>query len=65
MVCLDNIWLICNSENLESEGEKKKKNAFKVVQIKFFAMHITNQIYIYIFNIYGWKFTKYLNEHFT
>ncbi len=34
-------------ENLESEGAKKNLNtekiAFKVVQIKFLAMHITNQ----------------------
>ncbi len=34
-------------ENLESEGAKKLKNiekiAFKVVQMKFLAMHITNQ----------------------
>ncbi len=33
-------------ENLESEGEKKsniEKIAFKVVQIKFLAMHIINQ----------------------
>ncbi len=34
-------------ENLESEGAKKNKEiekiAFKVVQIKFLAMHITNQ----------------------
>ncbi len=33
-------------ENLESEGAKKSKyweNHFKVVQIKFLAMHITNQ----------------------
>ncbi len=32
-------------ENLESEGAKKKKKekiAFKIVQIKFLAMHITN-----------------------
>ncbi len=33
--------------NLESEGAKKKskieKMAFKVVQMKFLAMHITNQ----------------------
>ncbi len=33
--------------NLESEGAKKneilRKNAFKVVQMKFLAMHITNQ----------------------
>ncbi len=34
-------------ENLESEGKQKNQNiekiAFKVVQIKFLAMHITNQ----------------------
>ncbi len=34
-------------ENLESEGAKKNLNiekiAFKVVQLKFLAMHITNQ----------------------
>ncbi len=36
-------------ENLETEGAKKKKYrniekiAFKIVQIKFLAMHITNQ----------------------
>ncbi len=34
-------------ENLESEGAKKNQNikkiAFKVVQIKFLAMYITNQ----------------------
>ncbi len=34
-------------ENLESEGAKKNRNieeiAFKVVQMKFLAMHITNQ----------------------
>ncbi len=35
-------------ENLESEGAKKKnlnieKITFKVVQMKFLAMHITNQ----------------------
>ncbi len=34
-------------ENLESEGAKKNQNiekiAFKVVQIKFLAMHITNK----------------------
>ncbi len=33
-------------ENLESEGAKNlniKKIAFKVVQLKFLAMHITNQ----------------------
>ncbi len=35
------------SENLESEGAKKikilRKITFKVVQMKFLAMHITNQ----------------------
>ncbi len=33
-------------ENLESEGAKKSKyweNRLKVVQMKFLAMHITNQ----------------------
>ncbi len=33
-------------ENLVSEGEKNRNNekiAFKVVQMKFLAMHITNQ----------------------
>ncbi len=34
-------------ENLESEGEKKNRNiekiTFKVVQMKLWAMHITNQ----------------------
>ncbi len=34
-------------ENLESEGAKKNRNiekiAFKAVQMKFLAMHITNQ----------------------
>ncbi len=41
-------------ENLESEGAKKNQNtekiAFKVVQMKFLAMHITNQKLS--FNIY-------------
>ncbi len=44
----DNIWQrIQLFENLESEGAKKQENtkkiAFKVVQMKFLAMHITNQ----------------------
>ncbi len=37
-------------ENLESEGAKKlniEKIAFKVVQMKFLAMHITNQNLIF------------------
>ncbi len=40
MVCYDRIIF----ENLESEGAKKsKKIFFKIVQMKFLAMHITNQ----------------------
>ncbi len=39
------VWTIF--ENLESEGAKKNRNIekiiFKVVQMKFLAMHITNQ----------------------
>ncbi len=56
-------------ENLESEGTKKSKYlqnrlikadwAFKVVQIKFLTMHITNQTLK--LNIYGRKCTKYLH----
>ncbi len=43
-------------ENLESEGAKKKnlnieKIAFKVVRIKFIAMHITNKKYFDIFTV--------------
>ncbi len=44
-------------ENLESEGAKK--NRFIFVQIKFLAMHITNQKFIFLY-IYGRKFRKYL-----
>ncbi len=42
MVCYDRTIF----DNLESEGAKKlniEKIAFKVVQMKFLAMHITNQ----------------------
>ncbi len=43
MVCYDRIIFV----NLESEGVQKNQNIekiiFKVVQIKFLAMHITNQ----------------------
>ncbi len=44
-------------ENLESEGAKKKnhnieKIAFKVVQMKFLAMHITNQKLIMEHDLY-------------
>ncbi len=51
-------------ENLESEGAKTNRNiekiAFKVVQIKSLATHLTNQkLGFYIF-MEG-KFTKYLH----
>ncbi len=43
------------SENLVSESEKKwhtEKLTFKVVQMKFLAMHITNQqLSFYIFTV--------------
>ncbi len=43
-------------ENLESKGGKKifniEKITFKVVQVKFLAMHITNQkLSLYIFTV--------------
>ncbi len=47
-------------ENMKSEGAKKfniEKISFKVVQIKFLAMHITYKFW----NIYGKKCTKYLH----
>ncbi len=49
MVCYDRtVFEIQLFENLESEGAKNKiknieKIIFKVVQMKFLAMHITNQ----------------------
>ncbi len=50
-------------ENLESEGAKEikilKEIAFKIVQMKFFAMHITNQKLS--FDIYSRTFTEYLH----
>ncbi len=50
-------------ENLESEGAKQNQNiekiAFKVVQMKFLAMHITNQKLSWY--IYSRTFTKYLH----
>ncbi len=49
-------------ENLESESAKNlniEKIIFKVVQIKFLAMHITNQKLS--FNSYRRKITKYLH----
>ncbi len=39
-------------KNLESEGAKKSKSLLKVAQIKFLAMHITNQkLSFYIFTV--------------
>ncbi len=47
-------------ENMESEGAKKI--AFKVVQIKFLAMHITNQqLSLDIFTVL--HFQNILMEH--
>ncbi len=48
MVCYDKQYLaeIQLLENLDSEGVKNlsiEKTAFKILQIKFLAMHITNQ----------------------
>ncbi len=37
-----NIWMRYNDLNIESEGLNIEKIAFKFVQIKFLAMHITN-----------------------
>ncbi len=46
-------------ENLESEGAKKSKYweiTFKVVQMKFLAMHITNQKWSFdIFMVGNWQ----------
>ncbi len=47
MVCLDNIWLRYNYLKIWNLREQINLNiekiTFKVVQIKFLAMHITNQ----------------------
>ncbi len=40
----DNIWSRQLFENLESEGAKNLNIEKIVVQMKFLAMHITNQI---------------------
>ncbi len=54
-------------ENLESEGAKKSKyweNCLLKLSKWSLAMHITNQkwsFYIFIYLIYGRKFTKYLH----
>ncbi len=49
-------------KNLESKGAKKNRNiekiAFKVVQIKFFAMHIINNKFsfdIFTVGIFSWN----------
>ncbi len=49
-------------ENLESEGAKNKSK-FKVVQIKFLVMHITNQKLS--FYIYGRTFTKCIHGTYS
>ncbi len=57
MVCYDKQYLaeIQLLENLDSEGVKNlniEKTAFKILQIKFLAMHITNQkLSFYIFTV--------------
>ncbi len=51
-IWISGIWGCKNNINIE-------KITFEVVQIKFLAMHITNQTYM--FEIYGRKCTKYLN----
>ncbi len=56
----DNIWPRCNYLkiwNLRVQKNRNKKNAFKVVQMKFLAMHIKMKFWY----IYGKKFTKYLH----
>ncbi len=57
--CLADIQLF---ENLESEGAKKSKfleNRLKIVQMKFLAMHITNQQFSFDIFTVG-NLTKYL-----
>ncbi len=59
----DNIWLRYNYLKIWNLRVQKNLNtekiAFKVVQMKSLAMHITNQKLS--FNIYSMKFTKYLH----
>ncbi len=62
-------WEIQLFENLESEGAKKIEIAFKVVQIKFLAMHIKllikNEVLIYLqYKISSWNmiFAYYPND---
>ncbi len=50
-------------KNLESDGAKNhniEKITFKIVQIKFLAMPITNQKWSFIY-IYSRTFTKYIH----
>ncbi len=65
---LDNIWLRYNYLNIWNLRvqkfffKKMEKIAFKVVQMKFLAMHtIINQKLSFDIFIYGRKFTKYLH----
>ncbi len=56
MVCSDNICSRCNYLKIWNLRVQKNHNidkiAFKVVQIKFLAMHITNQkLSFYIFTV--------------
>ncbi len=59
---IDNIWLRCNYLKIWNPMVQKNLNiekiSFKIVQIKFLAMHITNQK----LSVYSWKFTKYLHK---
>ncbi len=68
---LDNIWLRYNYLNIwnlrvqKNCFKKMEKTAFKVVQMKFLAMHtIINQKLSFDIFIYGRKFTKYLHGTF-
>ncbi len=64
LLVLDNIWLRYNYLKIWNLRVQKNLNIekiiFKVVQIKFLAMHITNQKMKFWY-IYGRKFTKYLH----
>ncbi len=62
MVCLDQTIFDTTIRKSGIWAGKKfniAKIVFKFVQIKFLAMHITNQIKFWY--IYGKKFTKYLH----
>ncbi len=59
----DNIWPRYNSKIWNLRAQKNlniEKIAFKVVQIKFLAMHIAKRKMKFWY-IYGKKFTKYLH----